>query len=52
LYKQSNKYTDEEIINIFFNGFKYSDYNEIKKDLENIQDKKYVIRKIFNILKE
>lgn len=52
LYKQSNKYTDEEIINIFFNGFKYSNYNEIKKDLENIQDKKYVIRKIFNILKE
>lgn len=51
-YKVSNKYSDQEILNIFINIFKYNNLEEILLDLENIQDKKYVIRKIFNIKEE
>ena len=51
-YKVSGKYTDQEILNIFINIFKYNNIDEIILDLKNIQNKKYVIRKIFNIKEE
>ena len=51
-YKVSNKYTNQEIVNIFINIFKYNNEEEIIMDLHNIQDKKYVIRKIFDIEEE